>query len=67
MQLEELILGTTEAIEAEYGYNTDMPFSVVHMYDGEFLQIEGFLTRAEAKAAYEWGQNSSTIAYTSIA
>ncbi len=53
----ELFLGTPEAIEAEYGaeaFPPNMPFAVLHMWNGDVVVCEGFNTLEGAKRAFEW-------------
>ena len=63
---DELFLGTPEAIEAEFGYVAfppNMPFAVLHMWNGDCVVCEGFHTREGAKRAFEWNTQADVGYY----
>lgn len=64
MPVETIIIGTADAIEAEYGQPAvaGKAVTVVVQYDGEFEQADGFDTIQQARDAYDWGvQHSDTL------
>jgi hypothetical protein len=64
MHTETIIIGTADAIEAEYGQPAidGKAVTVVVQYEGEFEQADGFDTIQQARDAYDWGvQHSDTL------
>lgn len=47
----EYVVGTKEAIEAEYGYDVFGPFGIVTIYNGDFLNISPCQSMQDALAS----------------
>lgn len=47
--MDRVIAGLTEAVEAEYGYTSDMPYIIVHLYNGEPVTVEGFVSELRCR------------------
>lgn len=64
MPTETIIIGTADAIEAEYGQPAvgGKAVTVVVQYEGHFEQADGFDTIQQARDAYDWGvQHTDTL------
>lgn len=42
--MENYVIGTSDATEAEYGYKSDQPVTMLQFYNGEFAQYWGYAT-----------------------
>ena len=56
MSKELFIVGESEATEAEYGFRSDSPVTILSMYDNEIYCTEGYSSFEAAKASLKADQ-----------
>lgn len=49
--MDRFILGSSASVEAEYGLRADAAVTLLHLYEGEPVTWEGFVSIEAAKAA----------------